>query len=125
MTATLVPRGSGSEGGQAWIDRVAPVAQASVNADTVLAGSELDARAWRSLAYSIKVATQTVDWTVFGANSSDYSDEVVVQAEASVLAAAAGSYSTTQAPFAYYRVKIHSNVGGVHGTATLVGVLKP
>jgi len=121
MTRTLVP---GPGYSQSWVDLVTPVAQASVDADTVLAGSAIDVRGWRSLAYTIKVAANDVDWTVYGAHSADYSDEVVVQAEALVAAGAAGSYAVTQAPFGYYRVKIHSNVGGVHGTATLVGMAK-
>jgi hypothetical protein len=121
MTATLVP-GPGYT--QRWIEQVAPVAQASVNADAVLAGSAMDVRGWASLAYTIVVATNTVDWTVYGAHLATFADEVVVQAEASVLATAVGSYAVSQAPFSYYRVKIHSNVGGAHGTATLVGMAK-
>jgi hypothetical protein len=121
MTATLVP-GPGYT--QKWVNIVSPVAQASVNAETLLAGSGLDVRGWRSLAYTIVVATNAVDWAIYGANKADYSDEVVVQAEATVAAGAAGSYAVTLAPYGFYRVKIHSNVGGAHGTATLVGIAK-
>jgi hypothetical protein len=106
------------------VNAVAPAVQASVNADTLLAGSALDVRGWKSLAYTIVVAANDVDWTVYGANLADYSDEVVVQAEATVAVGAAGSYAVELAPFGYYRVKIHSHVGGAHGTATLVGIAK-
>jgi hypothetical protein len=112
-------------GRQVPIEQVAPAAQPSVDADTVVAGSGIDARGWRSVAYTIKVATNDVDWTVFGANAADYSDEVAVQAEATVAAAAAGSYAVSPAPYAYYRVKIHSHVPGAHGSATVVGIAKP
>ena len=121
MTATLV---AGPGYAQKWVEYVAPVAQTSANADTVLTGSGLDARGWLTVCYTILIATNTVDWTVYGANLSTYADEVVVQAEASVVAGAASSYAVTPAPYGYYRVKIHSNAGGAHGTATLVGIAK-
>lgn len=108
---------------QVQIEQVS-VAQASANADTVAAGSEIDARGWRSVAYTIQVATQSVDWTIFGANLADYSDEVAVQTEAPVAASAIASYAVAQAPYAYYRVKINSTVGGQHGTATISGIAK-
>lgn len=109
---------------QVQVEALAPAAQASVNADTLLAGSAIDMRPWRSLAYTILVATNDVDWTVYGANQADYSDEVAVQAEATVVAGAAATYAVAQAPYAYYRVKIHSHVAGVHGTATLAAIAK-
>lgn len=106
------------------VDIVTPAAQLSANADAVVVGSEIDARAWESLAYTIKVATNAITWTVFGANTADYSDETVVQAAASVDVGASGSYAMAQAPYAYYRVKIRSTVADVHGTATVVGIAK-
>ena len=109
---------------QVAIEMVTPAAQASTNVDAVVVGSEVDARSWRSLAYTIKVITNAVTWTVFGANSADYSDEVVVQSAASVSAGSSGSYAVTQAPHAYYRVKIRSTVADTPGTATVVGIAK-
>ena len=103
---------------------VAPVDQTSANAETVLAGSELDARPWRSLSYTIHVITHDIDWVVYGANASDYSDAVVVQASATVVIGASSSYATTQAVYAYYRVTITSHVGGAHGVATVAGICK-
>jgi hypothetical protein len=109
---------------QVPIEVVSPVAQASANAAAVVTGCELDARGWNALSYTIKVITNAVDWVVYGANSSDYSDEVEVQAEATVAASGVGSYSVSLPPFLYYRVKIHSHVADTHGTATVVGVCK-
>jgi hypothetical protein len=79
---------------------------------------------WRSLAYTIAVATNDVKWTVYGANASDYSDEQVVQAEASVVAGTTGTYIVAQAPYAYYRVKIDSTVDDAHGVVTLRAIMK-
>lgn len=105
-------------------DVVAPAAQNSVAGLTVLAGSEIDARLFSSLSYTIKVATNDVKWTVYAGDASDYSDEVVVSAEASVVAGNVSSYSATPPPFGYYRVKIRDTVGGVHGAATVHGMAK-
>ena len=120
MTVQMV----GSTHRNVAVDIVTPVAQLSANADAVVVGSEIDARPWESLAYTIKVVTNAVTWTVFGANSADYSDETAVQAAASIGAGASGSYAVAQAPFAYYRVKIRSTVADTHGTATVCGIAK-
>lgn len=109
---------------QVQIETVAPDAQASTASTAVVTGSEMDARPWRSVAYTIKVATNSVDWSVFGANASDYSDEVAVQAAATVAAGAASSYAVAQAPYSYYRVKIIDTSAPNHGTATVRGVMK-
>ncbi len=109
---------------QVAIDMVTPAAQNSTNVDVPLAGSEMDVRAWKSLAYTLKVATAAVTWTVFGANFADYSDEVIVQTAASVNAGANASYSVERAPYAYYRVKIRSTVADTPGSAILVGIAK-
>jgi len=109
---------------QAAVDSVAPVAQASANAEAVLAGSEIDARMWRSIAYTVAIAAAGVKWAVYGANAADYSDEQAVQALTNVAAAASGAYAVAQAPYAYYRVKIVSNVADTPGTATLRGIAK-
>jgi hypothetical protein len=121
MTATLVPQANT----QVWREIVAPAAQASANDPAVVAGSEIDARGWSSLAYTILNADNTVTWWVYGANASDYSDEVIVDGPSDVAAAAADSYAVAQAPYAYYRVKIESKVDGAHGNVTVVGIAKP
>ena len=102
--------------------RVSPAAQASTAEYVVLAGSEMTVLEYICLAYTILIATFSVKWKVFGANTSDFSDEVEVQGEASVAAAAASSYAVTVAPYAYYRVKIIDDAG--HGSATVVGIAK-
>ena len=106
-------------------DVVAPVAQASVDAETVLAGSELDASVFAALGYTIEnTGAQTIDWTVYGAQLADFSDEVVVQASATIAAAAFASYTATPPPFRFYRVTINAAVGGLQGAGTLNGVAK-
>jgi hypothetical protein len=99
-----------------------PVAQVSTNAYVVYAGSEVAAKDFRSVSYTIKAVTESVKWKVYGANLANYTDEVEVQAEATVLAAAASSYAVAQAPYAYYRVKITDGSG--HSTATVTGLAK-
>jgi hypothetical protein len=120
MTVQIVANGQR----QLAVDILTPAGQLSVDALTVLAGSEFDARTWRSIAYTVAVATNGVKWTVYGANAADYSDEQVVQALTNVAAGATGSYVVAQAPYAYYRVKIQPNVNATQGTATLRGIAK-
>lgn len=101
-----------------------PAAQTSTASTVVTTGSEIDARPWRSLSYTIVVATQAVKWSVFGANASDYSDEVAVLAATTVAAGATSSYASTQFPYAYARTKLIDDSGGVHGVATIRGFAK-
>lgn len=100
------------------------LSQASTASTVVVTGSDMDATQFASVSYTIKVITNDVGWSVFGANVSDFTDEVAVQAATQVVAGAAGSYSVAQAPFRYYRVKVIDQVGGSHGTATVNGVRK-
>ena len=111
-------------GRQVSIEYVAPTAQASTASTVVVTGSDMDVRPWRSLSYTIVVATNAVKWSVFGANASDFSDEVAVLAATTVNAAATSSYASTQFPYGYARVKIIDDSGGVHGTATVYGIAK-
>ena len=110
-----------------WFYDTGALEQTSTNTETAVVGSGVDARAWRSLCATIYNADEanTVQWSVYGANASDYSDEVAVQALTDVGPLAAGTYSTTQAPYAYYRIKIHSKVDDAHGACTVYVVLKP
>lgn len=103
-------------------ETVAPAPLASTNSLVALA--DIDTGPWKALAYTIKVATNSVDWTVFGANAADYSDEQIVQVEAAVAAAGKSAYVVAQAPYRYYRVKIKSTTPGASGTATVVGLAK-
>ncbi len=99
-----------------------PDALLSTN-DYVALGA-IDTGPWLSLAYTIAVITNHLKWTVYGANEPDYSDEQVVQAEATVNADATGTFTATIAPYRYYRVKIKAAAGGSQGTATVRGIAK-
>jgi hypothetical protein len=101
------------------------VVQVSTNATAVVAGAEIDATQLRTVCYTIAVATHDVDWSVFAANASDYSDEVAVLNATKVSAGGNGSYTASPAPYRYYRVKIIDDVGGTHGQATVNGIAKP
>ncbi len=106
-------------------DVVDPAAQASTDPEVVLAGSELDASVFTALAYTIEnTGVETIDWTVYGATQADFSDEIVVQASAAVLAAAFDSYTEAPPVFRFYRVTINAAVGGDQGEGTLHGVAK-
>ncbi|MFA5866911.1 MAG: hypothetical protein WC891_02980 [Actinomycetota bacterium] len=109
---------------QVAVDIVEPAAQTSANAYAAITGGDVDARMWRSVAMTVLVATNTIKWTVYGANASNFSDEVVVQAEAVVAVGAAGTYAVAQAPYSYYRAKIASNVADTHGVVTYRAILK-
>ena len=100
------------------------VTQVSTSGTVVAAGSEMDATQYKTVAYTITIATHDVDWSVFGANVSDYSDEVALLAATKVSAPGVSSYTAALAPFRYYRVKIIDDVGGTHGTATINGIMK-
>lgn len=97
----------------------------AVQVDAYTARAPIDVRGYQSLSITLLATVQTLKWTVYGANLSDYSDEVVVQAEAVVAADAVGSYTTTQAPFGFYRAKVANNAGGVVGTAQVQAYAKP
>lgn len=103
-------------------EEVSPAALLSTNSYVALA--PIDTGPWLTLAYTIAVITNAVTWEIYGANASDYSDEQIVQVGASVAAAATGTFTATQAPYRYYRVKIKSTVPGSHGTATVRGIAK-
>lgn len=81
------------------VDELDPVEQASVDAATLVAGSAIDARPWKSICYTAKGKTQTVVWAVFGANTPTFTDEVSLYS-ADLAAAATDSYAVAQAPYA-------------------------
>ena len=108
----------------AQVSEVTPAAQASTNAYADVVGSTLDTQLFGSVSYTLVNAAQTITWRVLGANASDFSDSVIVQAAADVLAAASASYSATVAVWRYYKVQIIDKVGGTHGTVTVRGIAK-
>lgn len=102
---------------------VEPDAQNGTASWAAVAGSEIDARPFDSLAYTIVASTNSIDWRVIGANSSDYSDGVIVQASETLAAAAIGSFTAVPPPFAYYRVEM-KNTGGSTGSGLVRGIAK-
>lgn len=100
------------------------VAGTSTASTAVATGAEIDATQFGSVSYTIKVAANSVDWSVFGANISDYTDEVAVLAATTVASGAAGTYAATVAAYRFYRVKIIDSSGGSHGTVIINGVAK-
>lgn len=112
------------QGREVEVVTVSPAGQLSTASTAVVTDSDMDARAWKALSYTCVCATNAIKWSVFGANASDFSDEVAVQAATTVAAAAVGSYSVAPPVFSYYRTKIIDDSGGVHGTATIRGIVK-
>jgi hypothetical protein len=98
--------------------------QTSTNATVVVTGAELDVTQYKTVAYTAIAATHDVDWSVFGANAADYSDEVAVLAATKITAGSNASYTANPAPYRYYRVKVIDDVGGTHGTITVNGIAK-
>ena len=96
----------------------------SVNTLEPVVGSEIDASVYQSVSYSMAVATNDVQVGVYGANASDFSDEVAVDALASIAAGAQRSYAVSLAPYRFYRVKADPTVDATHGTVTVKGVAK-
>lgn len=107
------------------VGTTAPTAQLSTAATVVVTGSDVDARGYSALAYTIIVATQDVSWSVFGANVSDFSDEKAVLTATQVVAGATGNYAVSPPPYGYYRSKIIDTAGGVHGSVTINIIAKP
>lgn len=98
--------------------------QASTSGTVVVAGAEIDATQFKTVAYTAIAATHDVDWSVFGANVADYSDEVAVLSATKIAVGANASYTANPAPYRYYRVKVIDDVGGTHGTITVNGIAK-
>jgi hypothetical protein len=104
---------------------VSPAAQASTDAWTDVAGSTLDTLNRLAVSYTcVNSGADTISWRVLGANASDFSDAVEVQASADILTTAAASYSTDTAVWRYYKIQIESKVAGTPGAATVNGVAK-
>jgi hypothetical protein len=96
--------------GQGRFEILHGCAQASTNSFVVLDGSELDARAWRSLEYSLTVLGNDVDWAVYGDNAVAFGTEVCVQVADTIVQSASGSFSVANAHYEFYRIKIKSTV---------------
>ncbi len=107
----------------AW---VLPVAgpQTSTASTAVVTGTDIEVSQMKVLSYTAIVATHDVDWSVFGANVSDFSDEVAVLAATKIVLSGVSSYSASPPPYRYYRVKVIDDVGGTHGTITINGIAR-
>lgn len=106
------------------LDSVTPV-QASVNTNTLVTGSTLNATSALSVSFTNKnTGAQSINWEVIGSNLKDLSDFTVVQASATITAGSVGTYAVSIAPYSFYAVKIASTVGGQHGQATIQGRAK-
>lgn len=104
---------------------VSPAAQASTNAYAAVTDSELDVTWQKSVAYTIENSgADTIDWRVVAGNASDFSDAIIVQVEAAVVAAAFDDYSVVTAVWKHYRVEVKSTVADTPGGATVLGVGK-
>lgn len=86
--------------------------------------AQVDAGGFFNISFTMKVATQSIKWTVYAANLADLSDAVVVNAEATVVAAAVGTFAVSGAPYRYYFVKIKSAAADTPGTAIVTGIAK-
>jgi len=103
---------------------VSPV-QASVNTNTLVAGSTVDATMALSVSFTIENSgAESIDYEVIAGNLEDLSDATVVQASATLVSGAFGSYAVSIAPFSNYGIMIASTVGGSHGEATVHGRAK-
>jgi len=102
---------------------VTPDVQASTNAYVML-GSVLDCRASSSMALTVINADQTITYKVQGANRSNFSDAVEVQAPTDLAAAAIGRFYLAAPVWAYYRVMIIDKVAGTHGNAVMTAIVK-
>ncbi len=104
---------------------VSPVDQASTASYVDVTGSTLDTLNNLTASYTItNDGLQSIDWQVLGSNVANFTPNVVVQAGATILAAASSSYSTAAAVWRYYKVQIKDTVGGVHGAALVHGITK-
>jgi hypothetical protein len=89
-------------------------------------GSDVDSTLFSTIGYTIQNTggTNTISFTVTGANRADFSDEVIVQASTTVSPSSTGSFSTFFAAFRYYRIKAKSTASGNSSTVQVAAVLK-
>ena len=108
------------------VDSVAPVDQESTDAYVAVVGSELDARAFGALSYTIlnTDGVNSIDWKVQGSNDVAFTTTVDVKVEAGVAAGASDTYAVSPPPYSYYRVVIKATVGASQGDASVRGIAK-
>ena len=103
---------------------VSPAEQETTDAYADVTGSKIDTYSQKLVSYIIKNTdgANSLDWKVLASN--DDTTYVEAQAEASVAAGASGTYTSTAAPYRYYKVQVKATVGGSQGDATLHGLAK-
>ena len=103
---------------------VAPAEQETTNTYADVTGSKIDTYSQKLISYIIKNTdgANSLDWKVLASN--DDSTYVEAQAEASVAAGASGTYTSTAAPYRYYKVQVKATVADSQGDATLHGMAK-
>jgi len=119
MTMTTIVNGDR----HTQVDSVS-VTQTSTNTDVIVTGSNLDARGYSALSYTVAAATNDLDYTVYGANVSDFSDKVAIVAKNTCTAGTTETYAVTPPPYAYYCVYLDATVDATHGTLTVNGIAK-
>ncbi len=106
-------------------DVVTPAAQASTNAEVVVAGSALDVSLFNAVSYSLEnTGAQTIDVRVFRANLADFSDERQEGADIPITASAFSSFAAATPPFRFYRLKVEADIDDAQGEITAVGVAR-
>ena len=106
--------------------QIHPANQASVNAETLFAGSVLDALNSQTVVFELTNIdlVNSLDFRVLGGFLANLSDGVEVQAPATLAHGAAGSFVTIAAAWRYYGVFIKSTVPGAPATGQLYGLMK-
>ena len=101
-----------------------PANQNSVDAYADITDSKIDTSGKTKVCYTCKNVhgANSIDWKVLCSN--DDSTYIEAQAEASLAAAAVGSYTNTLATYRYYKVQIKATGAGSQGTAQVKGYSK-
>lgn len=104
---------------------VSPSATASTDSLSLVAGSTLDTLNYDSVSYTVTNShiSNSITYTVFGANSADFSDKVITNIGTAIAAGLTSAFSGT-AVFRYYAVYIISTVVLTPGTALVRGIAK-
>lgn len=103
---------------------LSPTAQTSTASYVDVSGSKIDAANYESVALTVTNThgSNSIDYKVLA--SIDDVSYVEVKAEATLAAAAIGSYSTSPALYRYYKVQVKDTSGGTHGAATVRVIAK-
>jgi len=103
---------------------VNPAVQETVNAYADVTGSKIDTYSQKLVSYTCTNTdgANSIDWKVLASN--DDTIYVEAQAEATLAPAAIGTYTSTAAPYRYYKVQVKATVGGAQGDADVSGLAK-